>query len=394
MYGKLPMYQRQGKRAFKKSLDNILLFDAYLGYPSHSFKSIHIGGTNGKGSVSHMLASVLQEAGYTTGLYTSPHLKDFRERIRLNGQMIHKNSVIGFIRRHRAFLEQNNLSFFEMTVGMAFDYFSRKQVDIAVVEVGLGGRLDSTNILQPLLSIITHISMDHTDMLGDSLDKIAREKAGIIKPHIPVIIGRKQRSISHIFEQVAKEKNAPIYYAGNTKTYSTSLLGEYQSENVATVVKAVEILQQSGYILTEENLIEGLRNVVNRTGIRGRFEILHHNPLVIADTAHNPGGLSRVLEQVQKMHYRQLHIVLGVVKEKNLGTILSLLPSNAQYYFTRPDVPRGLDEEELRIEATGYALKGNTYSTVKKAFQTAMKSADKKDVILITGSNFVVAEVI
>ena len=396
MYAQLPMYQRQGKQAFKKDLNNILLLDKHLGFPSQKIKTIHIAGTNGKGSVSHMLASVWQEAGYKTGLYTSPHLKDFRERIRINGQMIRKNCVINFIKRNQKFLQENHLSFFEMTVGMAFEYFAKKKVDIAVIETGLGGRLDSTNIITPELSVITNIGLDHTQMLGDTLEKIAFEKAGIIKENTPVVIGRNQPEIRPVFEKIAREKKSPLFYATavNTEDYPSVLKGNYQKENIATVLKAIEILRTRGYRLTEENIRNGLLKVIENTGLRGRWDVLQTSPLVIADTAHNQDGLQFVVQQLQDLDYQQLHMILSVVNDKDLDKILPLFPKEAKYYFSKANIPRGLDAEVLRQKAKLYGLRGKTYTSVQKAYQSALQSAAADDVVFVGGSTFTVAEVL
>jgi len=396
MFAQLPMYQRQGKTAFKKNLDNILKLDAHLGFPSQKVKFVHVAGTNGKGSVSHLLASILQESGYKTGLYTSPHLKDFRERIRINGQMIRKNCVINFIKRNKEFLTQNHLSFFEMTVGMALEHFAKKQVDIAVIETGLGGRLDSTNIIRPELSVITNIGLDHTQMLGDTLEKIAREKAGIIKENTPVIIGRKQKETQKVFEEIAAQKKAPVYFSTteNTEFYPSALKGSYQKENIATVLKAVDILRNKNYRITEENLKNGLLNVIENTGLRGRWDILQKNPLVIADTAHNEDGLKMVMQQLSGLDFDKLHFVISVVNDKDLDKILPLFPKNATYYFSKANIPRGLDAEILRQKAHTFGLKGKTYPSVTTAYQTALQNAGENDVVFIGGSTFTVAEVI
>jgi len=396
MYAQLPMYQRQGKTAFKKDLNNILLLDEHLGFPSQKIKTIHIAGTNGKGSVSHMLASVLQEAGYKTGLYTSPHLKDFRERIRINGQMIRKNCVINFVKRNRSFLEENHLSFFEMTVGLAFEYFAKKQVDIAVIETGLGGRLDSTNIIRPELSVITNIGLDHTQMLGNTLEKIALEKAGIIKKNTPVVIGRFQPEIQPVFEKTATDRNTSIFYAtvGNIEAYPSGLKGNYQKENIATVIKTVEVLRQKGYAIADKHLKDGLQHVVKNTGLRGRWDILQTQPLVIADTAHNADGLRYVMQQLDELSFRRLHIVLSVVNDKDLDKILPLFSKEAVYYFSKANIPRGLDAKILRQKAHDFGLKGKIYPSVRTAYQTALQSASKKDVVFVGGSTFTVAEVI
>ena len=395
MYAQLPMYQRQGKTAFKKDLNNILKLSKHLGQPEKQFKSIHIGGTNGKGSTSHMLASVLQEAGYKVGLYTSPHLKDFRERIRINGQMIRKNCVINFIKRNQEFLEQNKLSFFEMTVGMAFDYFAKKQVDIAIIEVGLGGRLDSTNIIIPELSIITNISFDHTQMLGDTLEKIAFEKAGIIKTNVPVIIGESVLETKKVFEEKAEKEMAPIYFVDDKPAkYKSDLQGNYQVKNIKTVLTAINILQEKAYKITDKHIKNGLLSVKINTGLRGRWDILNTQPISIADTAHNKAGLQYVLQQLQALEYDKLHIVLSVVNDKDLASILPLFPTNAVYYFSKAQIQRGLAAETLQDEAEKFGLRGRSYASVQKAYRQALQNAGKNDVVFIGGSTFTVAEVI
>jgi dihydrofolate synthase/folylpolyglutamate synthase len=395
MYAQLPMYQRQGKTAFKKDLNNILKLSKHLGQPEKQFKSIHIGGTNGKGSTSHMLASVLQEAGYKVGLYTSPHLKDFRERIRINGQMIRKNCVINFIKRNQEFLEQNRLSFFEMTVGMAFDYFAKKQVDIAIIEVGLGGRLDSTNIIIPELSIITNISFDHTQMLGDTLEKIAFEKAGIIKTNVPVIIGESVLETKKVFEEKAEKEMAPIYFVDDKPAkYKSDLQGNYQVKNIKTVLTAINILQEKAYKITDKHIKNGLLSVKINTGLRGRWDILNTQPLSIADTAHNKAGLQYVLQQLQALEYDKLHIVLSVVNDKDLASILPLFPTNAVYYFSKAQIQRGLAAETLQDEAEKFGLRGRSYASVQKAYRQALQNAGKNDVVFIGGSTYTVAEVI
>lgn len=397
MFGRLPMYQRQGKKAFKKNLNNILKLDKHLGFPSQEIEFIHIAGTNGKGSVSHMLASILQEAGYQIGLYTSPHLKCFRERIRINGQMIRKNCVINFIKRNHEFLEENQLSFFEMTFGLALEMFAKKKMDIAVIETGLGGRLDSTNIINPLLSIITNIGWDHTQMLGDSLEKIAFDKAGIIKKNTPIVIGKKQLETQKVFEEIALQKNAKLYYAEtlqNFSNYPTDLKGIYQRENVATALKAIEVLQNMSFKIDEVHIKQGLMNVVKNTGLRGRWQILRHHPMVIADTAHNKDALQIVLQQLSKMNYKKLRIILSMVNDKDLDTILPLFPIDAIYYFSKADIPRGLNAQVLQKEAQKNGLTGKTYLTLTKAYEAALKDADKQDLIFVGGSTFTVAEIL
>jgi len=394
MFAQLPMYQQKGPAAYNGKLDNSLSLAAHLKNPHLNFKSIHVAGTNGKGSSSHMLASILQEAGYKVGLYTSPHMKDFRERIKINGKPISQKNVIEFIEGNKAFLEKNKLSFFEMSVGMAFDYFSRKKVSIAIIEVGLGGRLDSTNIIKPEVSLITNIGLDHTDILGDTLAKITREKAGIIKPGIPVVISECQDEIAPVFEEIAKERNSDIFFAEkeDLKLYKTSLLGSYQNKNMKGVLAAIKRLK--GFTISEEHIKSGLMRVVENTGLLGRWQILQENPKVVCDTAHNSEGISLVLEQIGSQKFKTLHIVLGFVKEKNLDAILPLFPRNAVYYFTRPDIPRGLDAEILKKKASEFGLDGMTYDSIDMAYKAALKKADRDDFIYIGGSTFTVAEVV
>jgi len=390
------MYQRQGKTAFKKDLTNTLALSNHLHNPHLQFKSIHVAGTNGKGSTSHMIASILQEAGYKVGLYTSPHLKDFRERIKVNGKPIAKTSVINFIKKNQVFLEKQQLSFFEMTVGMAFDHFAKKQVDIAVVEVGLGGRLDSTNIILPDVTVITNIGFDHVQMLGETLPEIAYEKAGIIKEGIPVVISEKQKEVHDIFLKVAREKKAPISYAEDEikKIYKTDLLGNYQQKNIKAAVKTIKNLKNRGYKLSENNIKTGLLNVVKNTGLLGRWQVIQDNPKIICDSAHNKEGLTYVLGQLTDLPYKILHIVLGTVNDKDLDTILPLFPKNAIYYFCKPDIPRGLDAKILQDKALNFDLKGSTYNSVIEALNIAKNTANKDDLIFVGGSTFVVAEVV
>ncbi len=395
MFGLLPMYQHQGKTAYKKDLTNIHKLSLHLGEPHKQFKSIHIAGTNGKGSVSHMLASVLQEAGYKTGLYTSPHLKDFRERIRINGQMIRKNCVINFIKRNENFIKQNNLSFFELSVGMAFEYFAKKKVDIAIIETGLGGRLDSTNIINPELSIITNISKDHTSLLGNSLKEIAYEKAGIIKKRTPVVIGEYTEETWKVFEKVAKDKEAPLYLSKRFRNLpSSDLKGKYQEKNIQTLLSAIEILKNNGYTINDKVLERGLKNVQKNTGLRGRWDILNEKPKVIADTAHNEAGINEVIDQLNSLSYTKLHIVLSMVNDKDIESILKLFPVKATYYFSKASIPRGLDAEILKKKAQVYQLKGDSYETVGKAYRAALKNASPNDLIFVGGSTFTVAEII
>ncbi len=394
MFSQLPVYQHKGKEAFSGKLDNILAFSAHLDHPEKKFKSIHVAGTNGKGSSSHMLASILQEAGYTVGLYTSPHLKDFRERIRINGKPIRKKNVLQFIGRYKPFLEENKLSFFEMTVGMAFDYFAKKKVDIAIVEVGLGGRLDSTNIITPEVSLITNIGMDHLDLLGNTMKKIALEKAGIIKESVPVVISEYQEGIARTFEQLAKSKNAKIVFADQVvrKEYKTALLGSYQSKNIKGVVAVLKTLKK--FRVKKKHIKRGLKKVIKNTDLLGRWQILQRKPMVVCDTAHNKEGLSLVLHQLQQQKFDSLHIVLGFVKDKNLDVVLPLFPKNAIYYFARPNILRGLDVEVLEESAVKHGLSGSAFNSVEKAVEAALRNANKNDFIFIGGSTFAVAEVV
>ncbi|WP_299102822.1 folylpolyglutamate synthase/dihydrofolate synthase family protein [uncultured Winogradskyella sp.] len=396
MFQQLPMYQNKGNSAFKKDLSNTLKLAKHLNHPEALFRSIHVGGTNGKGSTSHMLASVLQEAGYKVGLYTSPHLKDFRERIRINGKVISKLAVINFIKQNRPFIEINQLSFFEMTVGMAFDYFAKQKVDIAVIEVGLGGRLDSTNIITPELSVITNIGIDHTQFLGNTLTEIAGEKAGIIKNKIPIVIGETHSETKTVFISKAKETQSDIYFADQNikRVLESDLKGSYQIHNIKTVLQSVEVLKTKGLKISDSNLKTGLRKVVKNTGLQGRWQVLNNNPMIICDTAHNKEGLKYVLNQIENTDYNQLHIVFGVVNDKDLGTIVPLLPSSAIYYFCKPNVQRGLDAELLRLEFAKYQLLGDSFHSVSEALSMAKSNAKREDLIYVGGSTFVVAEVL
>lgn len=394
MFSQLPMYQQKGSSAFKDKLDNSINFAVHLANPERKFKSIHVAGTNGKGSSSHMLASVLQEAGYKVGLYTSPHLKDFRERIRINGKRIRKKLVKEFIAKHKTFLENHQLSFFEMTVGMAFDYFATQKVDIAIIEVGLGGRLDSTNIITPEVSLITNIGLDHTQLLGDTIEKIALEKAGIIKKGVPVVISETQLETKGIFNMLASQKNASIVYADKqiTKLYPSDLLGKYQEKNIKGVLACLEELK--GFQITKKDISKGLLNVVKNTSILGRWQVLGKKPTIICDTAHNKEGLTLVLEQIRLQEFNKLHMVLGFVNDKELNTVLAILPKNAKYYFVSPNVPRGLDAEKLRLLAAAYELTGNIFTTVSQGFKSARSNAKKDDFVYVGGSTFVVAEIV
>jgi dihydrofolate synthase/folylpolyglutamate synthase len=422
LYAQLPMYHRVGASAYKANLDNTLSLCNLAGNPQDSFKAVHITGTNGKGSVSHMLASVLQAAGYRTGLYTSPHLRDFRERIRVDGKMIQRSYVTSFIRKFRNDYEKFQPSFFELTVGMAFSYFRDMQVDIAVVEVGLGGRLDSTNIIIPELSVITNVSLDHMQFLGDTCEKIAIEKAGIIKPGIPVVIGETQEDIRHVYLNKATEceshilfadqqfhvepskiseisdktKHLTLYNADHEKLMKIELplKGNYQHKNVVTVMGAVVMLRVAGFQISDKIFRQGLKGVIRNTGFMGRWQILGKRRNVICDTGHNEGGIREVVKQLSEISYRRLHFVFGTVNDKSLEKILTLLPSSARYYFCRPDIPRGLDAGLLQTHAREFGLQGEVYPSVGSAFKSALGNAHEDDLVFVGGSNFVVAEVI
>ena len=397
------MYQRDGKVAYKADLSNTLKLASYLNNPQQQFKAIHVGGTNGKGSTSHMLSSVLQEAGYKVGLYTSPHLKDFRERIKINGKMFPKRAVTKFIKKHKPFFEIHELSFFEMTVGLAFDYFVKEEVDVGIIEVGLGGRLDSTNIILPEVSVITNIGMDHTYFLGDTIIKIAKEKGGIIKPNVPVVIGEttpnvsgEKSEIKFIFEQIASKNKAPISFAEELEIahYDSDLKGNYQKKNIQTVVATLQVLNEKGWNISEEAIVLGLQNTVLNTGINGRWQILGTDPKVICDTAHNKEGLLLVVEQLKSENYERLHIILGAVNDKDLDRSLSVFPKEAVYYFCKPNVPRGLNAKLLYERAKKFSLHGEVYLSVKLAYKAALKKASSQDLIYVGGSTFVVAEVL
>lgn len=416
LYAQLPMFTRVGASAYKKDLHNTLALCNALHHPEQKFKSVHIGGTNGKGSSSHMLAAILQTAGYKTGLYTSPHLRDFRERIRINGQMIPEQEVINFVNSHQALFEELNPSFFEATVGLAFDYFAKQQVDIAIIEVGLGGRLDSTNVINPLLSLITNIGLDHQDILGNTLEEIAKEKAGIIKTNTPIIIGEKQAGIAQIFEKKAKEANAKILFAPDCWTITTKgtapllvvnalsskqslelaldLRGSYQIKNLAGVLTAVDELREQGFKISEEHLKTALKQVTSLTGLQGRWQTLQTIPLVICDTGHNEDGVKEVLKNIINTPHQNLHLVWGMVKDKDITKILALLPKEATYYFCQPNIPRGKSAEELVQEAHQYELIGQAYASVAEAYQQALNHAQPNDLVIVGGSTFVVAEVL
>ena len=433
LFSQLPMFQRVGSAAYKANLDNTIEICKLLGNPENKFKSIHIAGTNGKGSTSHYLASILQSAGYKVGLYTSPHLKDFRERIKINGEMISQQAVVEFVEKYKTDFEKIQPSFFEMTVGLAFDYFANQHVDIAVIEVGLGGRLDSTNVITPELAVITNISFDHVGLLGDTLEKIAVEKAGIIKTAIPVVVGESHVQTKSVFIEKAKSEKTSIIFADeiyvarnvhfkNNEQLSmfmdifkyahsdtvrfdktedlfylnleTELLGLYQQKNIATVLAAVGILATKGYVLSEYFVREGLKNVVKQTGLMGRWQILSKQPLVIADTGHNEAGLKEVLIQIQETPHNHLHFVLGMVNDKDVSAILEMLPKTATYYFCNAAIPRALEAQELAKLAKGFSLNGNVFSSVKNAFFSAIKTAQSNDLVFVGGSTFTVAEIV
>ncbi|RYU90078.1 bifunctional folylpolyglutamate synthase/dihydrofolate synthase [Mucilaginibacter terrigena] len=422
LYTQLPLFTRVGASAYKEDLTNTIALLKILDNPERKFKSVHVGGTNGKGSTSHMLAAILQVAGYKTGLYTSPHLKDFRERIRINGAMISEQTVIDFVAKHRPDFEQIQPSFFEMTVALAFDVFANEQVDIAIVEVGLGGRLDSTNVITPLLSIITNIGWDHMNLLGDTLQKIAAEKAGIIKPQTPAIIGEYQPEVAPVFINKAKEVNAGLVFASDVNAgvrnresevssleyleitaprsplpalhIQLDLPGSYQVKNVRTVLTAVDELSRQGFNITDEHIATALKQVKTLTGLHGRWEVLSRSPLTICDTGHNPEGITEVLKNIALLKYQHLHFVIGMVNDKDISKVLSMLPTNATYYYCRPDIPRGLEVESLKQKAESFGLHGNAYPSVKAALQAAQAKAANKDLIFVGGSTFVVAEVV
>jgi dihydrofolate synthase / folylpolyglutamate synthase len=419
MFEKLPMYQRIGGAAYKADLNNTIRLLELLGEPQKSFKSIHIAGTNGKGSVSHMLASVLQSAGYKTGLYTSPHLKDFRERIRINGEMISQEKVISFIEKYKADFEEMELSFFEMTVGMAFQHFKDEETDIAIIETGMGGRLDSTNLVTPILSIITNISYDHMQYLGDTLEKIAAEKAGIIKPKIPVIIGQTQFEVKTVFQEKADVLHSPIFFADyvfdankletadkqvqsfdiwkNSLLYlehlEIPLLGNYQEKNLITVICAIDQIKKY-FDISEKDIRDGLGSVIRNTGFKGRWQILGRNPLVVADTAHNVDGIKEVAFQLRLTQFSQLHFVLGLVNDKAIDDILQMLPRHAIYYFCKADIPRGMPAEDVADKAFEFGLRGKVYDSVRDAYFSALNAARTNDLVFVGGSTFVVAEVV
>mgnify|MGYP003575550460 CR=1 FL=1 len=425
LYSRLPMFTKIGASAIKKDLTNTISFCRTLGDPQKKFKSIHVGGTNGKGSTSHMLAAILQKAGYKTGLYTSPHLRDFRERIRVNGEMISEEQVVEFVGTRKQTIETIEPSFFEVTVAMAFDHFANEEVDIAVIEVGLGGRLDSTNIITPLLSVITNIGLDHVNLLGDTLPKIAFEKAGIIKPGIPVVIGEKQKEVANVFLEKARQVGSPISFASErwdislledkgvqsqelellhleatskemngTLSLSLDLTGIYQLKNVKTVLEAVERLREQKFRIAADDVRSALSEVKNLTGLMGRWQVLGTDPLTICDTGHNEDGIKEVVKNLSSQKYDKLHMIIGMVKDKEIGKVLKLLPKDASYYFCQPDLERAKPYLELLLEARAEGLQGEGFPTVKSALEAARKAAGSGDLIFIGGSTFVVAEVV
>lgn len=418
LYTQLPIFQRQGAAAYKANLDNTYALMIMLNHPQKDFPAIHIAGTNGKGSSAHMIASVLQQQGYTTGLYTSPHLIDFRERIRVNGEMISQDAVVRFVDRYKDTFKPIQPSFFEITFAMALDYFRSMDVDIVVMETGMGGRLDSTNVVEPLICLITNIGFDHTQFLGDTLSKIAAEKAGIIKQNIPVVIGNIEEEVKFVFEKRAQEFNASVLYSEETVRLARRisqgkqcfdvnylnrskgimcipLLGDYQKYNVQSALTTLYELDRMGeFPVSEESIRKGLACVVKSTGILGRWQILSSQPTIICDTAHNEDGLTFVVEQLLQEDYVNLHFVLGMVNDKNISKLLQLLPQNAKYYFCKADIPRGLDVNELEAQATINGLQGNSYPSVMDALKSAQKNAKENDLIFVGGSTFVVAEVL
>ena len=413
------MYQRVGAAAYKADLKNTIAICKVLGNPQTNLKCIHVAGTNGKGSTSHMLAAVLQKAGYKVGLYTSPHLVDFRERIKVNGKLITKDYVLEFVEKYKSKLENIEPSFFEWSVGLAFDYFVNEEVDVAIMEVGLGGRLDSTNVINPVVSVITNISFDHMNLLGDTLQKIAIEKAGIIKPRKPVVVSQYQTEVASVFSEKAKELKAPIQFASKSlkvtkckkennnllvtvlnkknneiKTYQLDLTGTYQVKNLVGVIAALNVITENGFIINEEDIHKGLSNVIKLTGLNGRWQTLSENPLVICDAGHNEDGIKEVIENLKTYRYKQLHFVLGVVNDKDVTSILKLLPKDAIYYFAKASVPRALPENELKLKGEELGLNANAYPTVKEALDAAKINCKVNDLIFVGGSTFVVADVL
>jgi len=421
LFSQLPMFQRIGAAAYKADLGNTTALCKMLGNPEREFSSIHIAGTNGKGSTSHFLVSILQEAGYKTGLFTSPHLKDFRERIKVNGKMICKKEVTIFVQQHLTDFNHIQPSFFEWAFALAAWYFAKEKVDFAVIETGMGGRLDSTNVVKPIITVITNIGLDHTQFLGTTLNEIAAEKAGIIKHEIPVIIGETSPETSDVFDEFSKKNQSEITYAdrqivlnqshytrhrppllcaeyysqiGNTYKITSPLAGKYQLKNLATVLAAVEKMQYSGIYIHHKQIITGIRNVVKNTRLMGRWQTLSRHPLTIADIGHNPDGIHEVLGQIAETPHQKLHFVIGVVNDKDVHSMLGKLPKDATYYFCKANIPRGLDAAELAKQADEFALQGNVYASVKEALKAAQQSAGTNDLVMVGGSAFVVAEVV
>ena len=388
------MYQNIGKSAYKKDLSNITLICNHLNNPQNSFKSVHVGGTNGKGSCSHMLSSILQEAGYKVGLYTSPHIVDFRERIKINGEMISKDAVKQFMQKNFDFFESNNLSFFEMTVGLAFDYFSNNKVDISVIEVGMGGRLDSTNIINPIVSVITNISLDHDKFLGSNISSIAKEKAGIIKINTPVVIGETQSEIKPIFIDFAMSNNSEITFADdfNYDNYDCDLKGNYQKKNIKTVLKSIEILKLNSFEIDKSNIEIGLKNVFKNTGLMGRWQVIQNSPMIICDTAHNEAALNEVISQLISLQYSKLHFIIGFSDDKDLIILSNIFPEKSEYYFVKPKVRRGMDPEEVKKIFQSSNRIGLVYSSVSEAISHIKKTCHHSDIIFVGGSTFVVSE--
>jgi len=388
------MYQNIGQSAYKSNLNNIISICNHLNNPHNNFKSIHVGGTNGKGSCSHMLSSILQEAGLKVGLYTSPHLLDFRERVKINGEMISKGSVSKFMIENFDFFESSNVSFFEMTVGLAFNYFNQNNVDIAIIEVGMGGRLDSTNIINPILSLITNISIDHTKFLGSNVFDIAKEKAGIIKKNIPVIIGETQPEIKQIFIDIADSKNSDIVFADefNYNNFYCDLNGNYQSKNIKAVLKSIEILKERSLKINNNHIETGLKNVLKNTGLMGRWQILNKNPMIICDTAHNEAALREVISQIKSLDYLNLHLIIGFTNDKNLNKIAKLFPEDSKYYFVQPNIERARKSKEVRDIFKSNNRYGDHFESIKETISYVKGISNKNDLIFIGGSTFVVAE--
>lgn len=399
LYNSVPMFQRVGSSAYKEGLENTKILDEHFGHPHHEFRTIHVAGTNGKGSCSHTLATILQEAGYRVGLYTSPHLVDFRERIRINGQTIPEEYVVGFVEKERSFFEPLHPSFFELTTAMAFRYFADEKVDVAVIEVGLGGRLDCTNIIRPDLCIITNISFDHTQFLGNTLAKIAGEKAGIIKGGIPVVIGETTPETKPVFLNKAEEADAPIFFAeeNDREDYpgvEFELKGLYQKKNARTILTALPLLKEAGYRIDGQSVHNGFAHVCELTGLTGRWQKLQDAPTLICDTGHNVGGITYIVEQLRQQTYRQLHIIIGMVNDKDISGVLALLPKEATYYFTKASVQRALPENELHRLATAAGLQGSCYPDVPAAVRAAQEKSLPEDLIFVGGSSFIVADLL